>query len=652
MADRSIRALLLLAALVTVDPVDAQECGASFDSTFDMIQKVIFEGRGCAANECHGAAESGGLRLTGDVAYDELVDQPPETVSPDIVLGLKRVSPAKKAQSLLWLNVAGAVFPEQWRAPLRTMPSGGLPPLTLDELEVLRLWIEEGAPRDETVPGTADLLDACLPKPRPVEVQPLLPPPVERGIQFRAPRQFIAANSERETCFVSYYDVTDRVPRLYWAPDGEHFRIKRIEERQDPLSHHAIVNSYAGTADIHDPSWGSFTCKGGPLDGAACEPTDTDACGDGWVCGSEPVDSVTCIGFGPGDAGVGAAEGSLFSTMESALAGQGVYRSVPLKGILVWNSHAFNVFDDDAKLDIWVNVEYAEPEEQIHELRKFTDFSRIFIMNPPAYGADEVCHHYVAPRGMNLITLNSHMHKRGQRFRIWDGPFRCEGGANAGAACVPEGPDVDFPVEDLCAGAPCVAYVSPDIGDCDGDLRVSVADLTLGVNLALDRSPVDHCSRFDPDGDGRVLVSDLITAVRALLAPRYRDADESLIYVTLSYADPWVLTYDPPRVLDQEAAGERTFTYCALYDNGFTNPSEVKRVSTSPPRSACVATHCAEGAVGGLCVGGTQAERDASCDSVSGAGDGFCDACTAGSGLTSDDEMFVLLGAFYMAPGR
>ncbi len=629
--------------------VAAQECETSFDNTYDAIQKVIFEGRGCASVTCHGEAEAGGLKLTADVSYDELIDIDPETVSPEIVFGLKRVSPSKKGQSLLWLNVAGAVFPEQWHAPLRPMPLGGLPALSIDDLEVLRLWIEEGAPRDEAVPGTAELLDACLPEPRPVAVPPLPIPDPNVAVQLRSPRQIIDANSERETCFVSYYDVSDVVPQRFRSPDGEFFRIKRIAERQDSLSHHAIVNNYDGVADIHDPRWGPFTCKGGPRDGETCAPIDLTFCGEGWICGSEPVDSVTCIGYGPGDAGVGAAEGSLFSTMESSLAGQGVFRNVPIKGVLVWNSHAFNVYDEDAKLDIWVNLEYAEPEEQVHELQKFTDFSRIFIMNPPAYGVDQVCHRYTAPRGMNLITLNSHMHKRGRRFRIWDGGFQCEGGPNDGGTCVPDGPDQNFPVEDLCAGAPCVGYLSPEIGDCDGDLRVSVADLTLGVNVALENRPAADCPRFDPDGDERVRVSDLVSAVQALLSPEYRDAEDSLIYSNLSYADPWVLIYDPPRQLFQEAKGERTFTYCALYDNGFTDPSKVKRVSTSPVRSGCVATHCAEGAVGAECGGGTQAERDLSCDSSPGAGDGFCDACAAGSGLTSDDEMFVLLGAFYMS---
>jgi hypothetical protein len=78
-----------------------------------------------------------------------------------------------------------------------------------------------------------------------------------------------------------------------------------------------------------------------------------------------------------------------------------------------------------------------------------------------------------------------------------------------------------------------------------------------------------------------------------------------------------------------------------LYDNGYGNPGEVKRNSTVPTNSGpCVPTHCAEGAVGQRCV------SDAQCDTASDAGDGACDACTVGFGITTDDEMFVLAGSY------
>ena len=62
-----------------------------------------------------------------------------------------------------------------------------------------------------------------------------------------------------------------------------------------------------------------------------------------------------------------------------------------------------------------------------------------------------------------------------------------------------------------------------------------------------------------------------------------RDPEESLLYVSTIYNDPVVLRYDPPMVLGPNLnQKDRSITFCALYDNGFTNPAEVKRQSTSP----------------------------------------------------------------------
>lgn len=54
-------------------------------------------------------------------------------------------------------------------------------------------------------------------------------------------------------------------------------------------------------------------------------------------------------------------------------------------------------------------------------------------------------------------------------------------------------------------------------GDCDGDGRISVAELTRGVRIALELDPVTGCVSFDGDGDGTVSVAELVGAVRAAL---------------------------------------------------------------------------------------------------------------------------------------
>jgi hypothetical protein len=628
---------------------DEPACDLRFDSTFELIEKVIFENRGCTSSGCHDQSAQGGLVLLPGVAYDNLIDQPVQSVSTDQFPGLRRVVPQRKDRSLLWLNVAAAVMPDLWKAPKQPMPLG-LPPLEQNELDLLSMWFDYGAPREGVVPGTGELVNACLPKPEPLYVEPLPPPAEGTGLQIRAPHQVLPPNSERETCFVSYYDFSDRVAEEFRGPNGDFMRVKNIEGRQDPLSHHAVIINYKGSRSIHDSIWGPFACRGGERDGKACEPTDTEFCGENGVCASPPVQSVACIGYGPGDASIGNGSESLFSTMASGARGvPGVYEEVPLKGILVWNSHAFNVTDEPADLDMWVNFEFAPKDEQLRPLTRVVDISKIFAPNVPAFGTDLLCQHNVLPPNVSVLDLASHVHRRGKRFRIFLGRFACSGGPRAGEPCSPLPPDPNLPVPDICEGAPCEARQPPAAGDCDANMSVSVADVLKGVGIALGRRGMADCTRFDANDDGRVSIDELVAAVDASMNPAMRNAEDSLIYTSITYADPLILSLNPPLELGgyDSLDEERTLTYCAEYDNGYTDPSTVKRNSRVPANgSSCTPTHCAEGNVGARCQGSSPVQRHQSCDSAPGAGDGFCDACPVRFGVTTDDEMFVLIASY------
>lgn len=54
-------------------------------------------------------------------------------------------------------------------------------------------------------------------------------------------------------------------------------------------------------------------------------------------------------------------------------------------------------------------------------------------------------------------------------------------------------------------------------GDCDGGGTVSVNELVVGVNIALDRAAVSACPVFDTDSSGAVAVNELVVAVNAAL---------------------------------------------------------------------------------------------------------------------------------------
>jgi hypothetical protein len=64
----------------------------------------------------------------------------------------------------------------------------------------------------------------------------------------------------------------------------------------------------------------------------------------------------------------------------------------------------------------------------------------------------------------------------------------------------------------LAAGAPARAQCA---GDCDGDARVVVSELTLGVRMVLEGPDGFACApQFDADRDGFVIVGEVVQAVR------------------------------------------------------------------------------------------------------------------------------------------
>jgi len=639
----------------------AGDCGEdAVTTTFDLIQTSIFEKRNCADALCHGTARSGGLDLTAGNSYASLVDVKAETVPKTY-----RVLAGDKDQSLLWLNLAAKTLPDEYTAPLRPMPLEPVPALTFDELELVRRWLEAGAPETGVVHGTEDF-DPCLPAPEPIPIKPLPPPAPGAGFQIKMPLWNLNANSEREVCFVSYYDITDQVPEQFRGPGGTTVRYKRNDIRQDNLSHHLIVNLYEGTESPLHPDWGTWQCTGGASSGQACNPLEPGACGDDSQCATVPQTSIACIGYGPPDAQLGLASPGFSGTQETAASFAfmpGVYREIPLKGVVIWNSHAFNLSDVGGKLEAWLNFDFAPPEEQITPAVQIFNTDAIFTMSAPAFSTDEPCHIEVLPPNAQLFELSSHMHQRGKRWRTFEGAFRCiPPGSSSEITCSPFGYDFDTP--DKCNGAPCVAMKHTRAGDCDLSHNVTVDEIITGVNIALGEAAAELCYEADIDSSDSITVDEILISVNSALngapADEPRDPEESLLYQSMVYNDPVILRFDPPMAMpgSGSAPDERSFTFCALYDNGFTDPNHVKLASTSPNPPVnfpgvggpCGMDErvCATGKTGDPCSGRSQTARDRSCDSSEGAGDGSCDACPLRGGVTTEDEMLVLLGQFFV----
>jgi hypothetical protein len=119
------------------------------------------------------------------------------------------------------------------------------------------------------------------------------------------------------------------------------------------------------------------------------------------------------------------------------------------------------------------------------------------------------------------------------------------------------------------------------------------------------------------------------------------------------------MSFEPPVELDSPDPADRSYLYCAIYDNGSTPDSPpIKQQSTSVlPGGALAAVvgggPCPDATVACLNKGATQGllcgGDDAVCDNP-GAIDGVCDACPVVGGVTTDDEMFAIFTDFFIAP--
>ncbi len=615
-------------------------------STFQAIQDQIFARHGCTQAACHGASQAStdNLDLSPAVAFQNLVGVPSVAVP-----GKQRVARGLSRDSVLWLKLAKSTLGSN-DVPGAGMPSG-LPALSESELEAVRLWIHSGAPEKGVVLGTETLLGSCLPPPDPIKIQAPDPPPADQGVQLHAPPwkipprdpSILGHDGEDEVCYATWYDFSATIPasartacprycsisragcqqdadcgtgQTCVKPFGdapECFYYNKSELTQDPDSHHSIIHLYTGAYDITatiftcsagtnrgkmcdpsapncpggtcngTPAFGPFACLGGANEGQTCDPKGDPAQCPGGGCAGHVQSGIACINYGPPDF-VATVTGNGISTAPAIGGSQQpvssnvyppqVFALLPVKGTIVWNSHAFNLTPELATNEQWLNLWFAAAADRVYPVQGVFDATDIFVMDVPPFQKHEYCRTYTFDQGTRLFQFSSHTHKRGELFRIWGPGITQECGSEPGRI-----PDATCPPE---PGPP--------------------------------------------------------------------------IFTTTLYSDPEVLYFDPPVALDGADPASRRYKFCSRYDNGADDPTEVKRQSLSPQAplfgglEAIVGGPCPNTTV--ACLGGTKKGQlchgnNSECDSSPGMGDGVCDACPVHGGVTTEDEMFILLGFYY-----
>ncbi len=398
-------------------PAESEACEIVYDGTFAAIQDVIFERRGCTAEACHGSARSGGLDLRPESAYAALIEVP--AVGADLPL----VYPGDNDRSCLWRKVAAKTEPGSVEIAGSPMPSSDQT-LSSAELELLRVWIKNGSPEEGTVQEAESLVDGGLPEASPITIAPLAAPAPGDGVQLVMPSFLLPAGAEREVCIAQYYDLSDQIPPEFLNEAGTHFLAATSELRQDPQSHHLVLAHNASGPPF--VGFGEFSCRGGRQDGEPCAPTDLASC-EGGVCAGAPTDatdqtliadSVQCLTFGP----PGTFNTPVFIAQQSQERKElvdGVYVEVPVEGLWIWNSHAFNLTSRDHEMNARINYWFAR--ETVYPVQSYASIKKQYAHQIPPFGTETLCAEDTFPRGARLFNLLSHYHQRGRYFWV-EGP--------------------------------------------------------------------------------------------------------------------------------------------------------------------------------------------------------------------------------------
>ena len=355
--------------------------GLAEESSFGVIQKQLFDAQ-CVSCHVSGNPMAGqsGLVLTADRSYEQLVGARP-TNAEARADGLLRVTPRGSAQSLLYhkLNWELAHHARSYGSP---MPLGG-ESLTLGEIEFIRRWIEEGAPRQGKVVDEKVLDDRTRPSP---DVFTPLPPPAA-GYQLRIAGFPVRPNFEREFFMFRRLGNTEEV------------FVNRIETKMRPNSHHFLLYTFSNLpATLAPPADVMRDIR---------NPDGTLNLGNMTVMGFH-------VFFG----------GAMTPTSDYRFP-PGVALRLPPNAGLDLNSHYVNRTDRELTGEAYANLHTADPASVQHVARTL-NLANLSLTLPPrqkttittTFRAGTAELPVASDGAVRIVMLTSHMHARGERFVI------------------------------------------------------------------------------------------------------------------------------------------------------------------------------------------------------------------------------------------
>ncbi len=125
---------ICLIGLTSCERASEDDINPQLEPTLSSIQTNIFD-LNCALSGCHtGSNPPQGMNLSAGQAFSNIVNVTSKEIST-----LSRINPGNPEQSYLYLKVLGDPSIMFSRMPI------GRTPLSVEEIDVIRRWIEAGA---------------------------------------------------------------------------------------------------------------------------------------------------------------------------------------------------------------------------------------------------------------------------------------------------------------------------------------------------------------------------------------------------------------------------------------------------------------------------------------------------------------------------
>ena len=356
---------------VIIGSCSKTEGQAAAKDTWTAIQENILN-RSCATNGCHASTSDvnyaqHNLVLTADVAYDNLVNKPSKNTAANAA-GLLRVKPGDHANSLLYHKIdcrSGSHYGA-------LMPLGG-PNLTFGEIEYIKQWIINGAPK------TGNVADETLLDNKVVCDQPFVPiqaPAPADGFQLSINPFTVSPHKEREV-FVSR--ITPNTSTVY---------VNKFTMQGRPNSHHFVLYGFQNPASLPPVN----TVR--DLHNA-----------DGSINATTFFQMQNHIFMGGGT-----------DVNASYTFPAGVALKIPANTQLDLNAHYFNHQANSITGENYINM-YTVSQASVVKEAQSINFGNYSFSIPP-FTRKTITTDFTFSKPVTVITLTSHFHKLGEKFQI------------------------------------------------------------------------------------------------------------------------------------------------------------------------------------------------------------------------------------------